>query len=63
MCSGWIKLLEPLRVLYGAVHYLIEHPKALKDPCVLEFRELETYQLGRCVSTQTVYKLCDNDFS
>ena len=65
MCSGWIKLLKPLRVLYEAVHCLIEHPIALKDPCILPFRKLETYQLGRCVflHKQTVYKLCDNDFS
>jgi serine/threonine protein kinase len=47
------------------VHYLIGHPIALKDPCILPFRELETEQLGRRVflDKQTVYKLYDTDFS
>ena len=44
-------------VLYGAVHYLIEHPIALEEPCVLPFRELYTEQLGHRVflDNDTVY--------
>ena len=54
-------------VLYGAVHYLIEHRIELEAPCILPFKELEIEQLGRRVfldnQTQTVYKLYDKNFS
>ena len=54
-------------VLYGAVHYLIEHRIELEAPCILPFEDLEIEQLGRRVfldnQTRTVYKLYDTNFS
>ena len=51
-------------VLYGAVHYLIQRPVVLKQPCFVPFRDWEPTRLTHrvYVCRNTVYKLYGTKF-
>lgn len=52
------------KVLYGAVHYLIQHPVLLQQPCLVPFRDWETRPFTHRVHlyNNTVCKLYDTKF-